>query len=67
MSNKYIDRLKEIIEMSFRTLEMKIANGGVISKNEASFHNFILQFKVSIFILLNCTVFGGAYKRGWQI
>ena len=37
MSHKYIDRLKEIIEMSFRTLEMKIANGGVISKNEASF------------------------------
>ena len=34
MSNKYIDRLKEIIEMSFRTLEMKIANGGVISKND---------------------------------
>ena len=37
MIQKYRNRLKEIIEMSFRTLEMKLANGGIISKNEASF------------------------------
>lgn len=37
MIEKYRDRLKEIIEMSFRTMEMKLANGGIISKNEASF------------------------------
>jgi hypothetical protein len=34
MIEKYRNRLKEIIEMSFRTLEMKLANGGIISKNE---------------------------------
>ena len=37
MIEKYRNRLKEIIEMSFRTLELKLANGGIISKNEASF------------------------------
>lgn len=37
MIEKYRSRLREIIEMSFRTLEMKLANGGIISKNEASF------------------------------
>ena len=37
MIKKYRNRLKEIIEMSFRTLELKLANGGIISKNEASF------------------------------
>ena len=37
MITKYKDRLQQIIENSFSTLEMKLANGGVISKNEASF------------------------------
>ena len=37
MIEKYRNRLKEIIEMSFQTLEMKLSNGGIISKNEASF------------------------------
>lgn len=37
MIEKYRNRLSEIIEMSFQTLEMKLANGGTISKNEASF------------------------------
>ena len=43
----YLNRLKEITEMSFRTLEMKLANGGVISKNEASFqHELAYLLKV---------------------
>ena len=37
MIEKYRNRLKEIIEMSFQTLEMKLSNGEIISKNEASF------------------------------
>lgn len=37
MIDKYRNRLKEIIEMSFQTLEMKLANGGINSRNEASF------------------------------
>lgn len=37
MKEKFKDRLKQIIDTSFDLLEMKIANGGIISKNEASF------------------------------
>ena len=37
MKENFENRLNEIIETSFRLLEMKIANGGIISKNEASF------------------------------
>lgn len=37
MKENLKNRLIEIIETSFRLLEMKIANGGIISKNEASF------------------------------
>lgn len=37
MREKYRIRLKEIIEKSFQILEMKLVNGGIISKNEASF------------------------------
>lgn len=37
MKEKYKQRLKQIIETSFNLLEMKIANGGIISNNEASF------------------------------
>ena len=37
MKENFKNRLNEIIETSFRLLEMKIANGGIISKNEASF------------------------------
>lgn len=37
MSDMYKKRLKEIIDNSFHTLEMKLANGGVVSHNEASF------------------------------
>lgn len=37
MKENFKNRLIEIIETSFRLLEMKIANGGIISKNEASF------------------------------
>lgn len=37
MNEIFKDRLKQIIETSFDLLEMKIANGGIISKNEASF------------------------------
>ena len=37
MKENFKNRLTEIIETSFRLLEMKIANGGIISKNEASF------------------------------
>jgi hypothetical protein len=37
MKDDFKNRLTEIIETSFRLLEMKIANGGIISKNEASF------------------------------
>ncbi|MGC9375491.1 MAG: hypothetical protein ACP5DQ_10690 [Bacteroidales bacterium] len=37
MKKNFKNRLIEIIETSFRLLEMKIANGGIISKNEASF------------------------------
>lgn len=37
MIEKYKERLTEIIEKSFSILEMKLANGGIISKNEASF------------------------------
>jgi hypothetical protein len=37
MKENFKNRLNEIIETSFQFLEMKIANGGIISKNEASF------------------------------
>lgn len=37
MKTNFKNRLIEIIETSFRLLEMKISNGGIISKNEASF------------------------------
>lgn len=37
MIETFKNRLTEIIETSFRLLEMKIANGGIISQNEASF------------------------------
>ena len=37
MTKNFKNRLIEIIETSFRLLEMKTANGGIISKNEASF------------------------------
>lgn len=37
MIEKYKKRLNKIINLSFELLEMKIANGGIISKNEASF------------------------------
>jgi len=37
MKGKFKNRLKQIIDTSFDLLEMKIANGGIISKNEASF------------------------------
>lgn len=37
MNQNFQDRLKKIIEVSFDLLEMKIANGGIIAKNEASF------------------------------
>lgn len=37
MKENFKNRLNEIIETSFRLLEKKIANGGIISKNEASF------------------------------
>lgn len=37
MKGKFKNRLKQIIDTSFNLLEMKIANGGIISKNEASF------------------------------
>ncbi|MBT3168656.1 MAG: hypothetical protein HN952_04965 [Candidatus Cloacimonetes bacterium] len=37
MTDNFKKRLIEIIETSFRLLEMKIANGGIISNNEASF------------------------------
>lgn len=37
MKENFKNRLIEIIKTSFRLLEMKIANGGIISKNEASF------------------------------
>jgi len=37
MKEKFKNRLKQIIDTSFDLLEMKIANGGIISKNEASF------------------------------
>ncbi len=37
MKEKYKNRLKELINISFNLLEQKIANGGIISKNEASF------------------------------
>ena len=37
MKEIFKNRLIEIIETSFRLLEMKLANGGIISKNEASF------------------------------
>ena len=37
MKENFENRLDEIIDTSFRLLEMKIANGGIISKNEASF------------------------------
>ena len=37
MIDKFRNRLRKIIKMSFRTLEMKLANGGITSKNEASF------------------------------
>lgn len=53
MNEKYSNRLREIIEMSFRTLEMKIANGGIISKNEASF-----QLELSYIL----KVFGQLYE-----
>jgi hypothetical protein len=53
MIEKYRNRLKEIIEMSFRTLEMKLANGGVISQNEASF-----QLELSYIL----KVFGQLYE-----
>jgi len=32
MKENFKNRLNEIIETSFRLLEMKIANGGIISK-----------------------------------
>lgn len=37
MIETYKKRLKDIIENAFITLEMKLANGGVVSHNEASF------------------------------
>ena len=37
MKENFKNRLSEIIETSFRFLEMKIANGGITSQNEASF------------------------------
>ena len=37
MNQNYYERLKRISETSFNLLEMKIANGGIIAKNEASF------------------------------
>ncbi len=37
MLDNYKKRLIQIIETSFNLLEMKIANGGIISNNEASF------------------------------
>lgn len=37
MKENFKNRLTEIIETSFRLLEMKMANGGIISKNEPSF------------------------------
>jgi hypothetical protein len=47
LKKSYLNRLKEITEMSFHTLEMKLANGGVISKNEASFqHELAYLLKV---------------------
>lgn len=37
VKDNFQDKLTEIIETSFRLLEMKIANGRIISKNEGSF------------------------------
>jgi hypothetical protein len=37
MKENFKNRLIKIVEASFQLLEMKIANGGIISKNEASF------------------------------
>ena len=37
MKKNFKNRLIKIIKTSFQLLEMKIANGGIISKNEASF------------------------------
>ena len=37
MKEKYKERIEEIISVSFNLLEKKIANGGIVSKNEASF------------------------------
>ena len=37
MKKRFFERLEKIINTSFELLEMKIAEGGIISKNEASF------------------------------
>ena len=46
MIEKYRNRLKEIIEMSFQTLEMKLSNGGTKKNlsNSCTIQNLFAKF-----------------------